>query len=222
MADPISALGATAADTQSGKAKATLAADFDAFLLLLTTQLKHQDPLSPVEPTEFTSQLVQFASVEQQITANENLEKLVGIQNASLASSLIGFVGTDVEAEGAELPLQDKKGKFTYELPTNAKTVLITLTNANGDPVLMKTGKNTAGLQTFEWDGKNTSGVQQPDGSYRISVTAVGFKDETIPTKVKVFGHITGVSVANGTTVSAGDVEIPLDKIVRITEPDEL
>jgi len=221
MTDSINALGGPVAE-QSAKAKSTLAADFDAFLLLLTTQLKHQDPLSPLEPTEFTSQLVQFASVEQQITANENLEKLVGIQNASLASSLIGFVGTDVEAEGTHLPLQDKKGKFTYELPENVKNVVITLTDANGDVVLTKAGKNTAGVQTFEWDGKDGNGVQQPDGAYRISITAVGFKDEAIPTTVKIFGHITGVSVNNGTSLNAGDVEIPLEKIVTITEPDEL
>jgi len=221
MTDSINALGGPAVE-QSAKAKTTLAADFDAFLLLLTTQLKHQDPLSPLEPTEFTNQLVQFASVEQEITANENLEKLVGIQNASLASSLIGFVGTDVEAEGTQLALQDQKGKFTYELPKNAKGVVLTLTNDNGDVVLTKSGENVAGLHTFTWDGKNNSGGQEPDGAYRISVTAVGFDDEAIQTKVNIFGHITGVSVNNGTTLNAGAVEIPLEKIVTITEPDQL
>ena len=79
MADAISSLDTTqaSANGQAGKAKASLAADFDAFLLLLTTQLKNQDPLSPMEPTEFTSQLVQFASVEQQINTNRSLGQLI-------------------------------------------------------------------------------------------------------------------------------------------------
>jgi flagellar basal-body rod modification protein FlgD len=221
MADVVSALAPTGTETQTTKAKSTLAADFDAFLLLLTTQLKHQDPLSPIEPTEFTSQLVQFASVEQQITANENLEKLVGIQNAALASSIIGFVGTDIEAEGSFVPVQDGTAKFTYDLSNNAKTVVISLTDANGKVVLTKTGQNTAGLHEFLWDGKNMSGQQVADGPYHVSVTALGFDDSIVNTNVKIFGHVTGVSMANGTTLNVGGVEIPLDKILTITEADD-
>lgn len=220
MADAINGLGAPVAE-QTTKAKSMLASDFDAFLLLLTTQLKHQDPLSPLEPTEFTSQLVQFASVEQQIASNENLEKLVGIQNAALASSIIGFVGTDVVAEGTQVPLQDHKGTFTYDVSKNAKNVVIMLTNANGDVVLTKAGDRTPGTHTFTWDGKDNNGILQPDGAYRIAITAIGFEDETIPTIVKIQGHVTGVSMVNGTKLMAGDVEIPLEKIVSITEPDE-
>ena len=218
MADAISALGEQA-QGQTAKAKSTLAADFDAFLLLLTTQLKHQDPLSPLEPTEFTSQLVQFASVEQQITANENLEKLIGIQNASLASSIIGFVGTDIEYEGSELPLQNGQGKFTYDLSKNAKNVIITITDSAGTVVLTKAGERTPGLHEIDWDGKDMSGIPVSDGAYRVSVTPIGFDDEPITTNVHVFGHVTGVSLANGTKLDAGDVQIPLEKVISITEP---
>jgi flagellar basal-body rod modification protein FlgD len=220
MADAVNALAASGTETQSTKAKSTLAADFDAFLLLLTTQLKHQDPLSPLEPTEFTSQLVQFASVEQQITANENLEKLVGIQNAALASSIIGFVGTDIEAEGTQVPLQDGTGKFTYELSKNAKNVIITITDTSGKVVLAKAGDNTAGLHEFIWDGKNTSGQPVADGAYNLSVSAIGFEDEAVTTTVHIFGHVTGVSMANGTSLNVGGAEIPLEKIISITEPE--
>ena len=220
MADAVNALAASGTEAQTTKAKSTLAADFDAFLLLLTTQLKHQDPLSPLEPTEFTSQLVQFASVEQQITANENLEKLVGIQNAALASSIIGFVGTDVEAEGSFVPLQDGAAKFTYDLSSNAKTVVISLTDENGKVTLTKTGENTAGLHEFLWDGKDMNGQLATDGPYQVSVTAIGFDDEVVSTNVHVFGHVTGVSMANGTNLNVGGVEIPLEKIISITEPE--
>jgi flagellar basal-body rod modification protein FlgD len=221
MAD-ISALNADAAvaSGQSGKAKTSLAADFDAFLLLLTTQLKNQDPLSPMEPTEFTSQLVQFASVEQQINANENLEKLVGIQNATLAASIIGFVGTDVEADVGDLPLQDSEGKFSYTLDRQAKNVVITISDADGNLVLTKAGELGAGRHEFTWDGKDNDGVLKPDGVYKVSVSPIGFDDEVVTADVTVYAHITGVDMANGTNLDADGVSIPLDKVLTIRNED--
>jgi flagellar basal-body rod modification protein FlgD len=220
MADAISQIGASG-DARTEKAKTSLAADFDAFLLLLTTQLKHQDPLSPLEPTEFTGQLVQFASVEQQIKANENMEKLVSIQNAALASSIISFVGTDVEADGSQVPLQNGQAKFTYTLSKAAKNVVITLTDENGRMVLTKPGERDPGLHTFKWDGKDSNGALLKDGPYRVSVTPIGFDDAPVAATVRVFGHVTGVSMNNGTNLDVGGVTIPLDKIIKITEAED-
>ena len=107
MAVSASALSAPiVAESQSVSDKNTLAGDFDSFLLLLTTQLQNQDPLSPLEPTEFTGQLVQFASVEQQINTNATMEDLLKVQNSSLSATVVGFIGTDIEADGTSVPLQ--------------------------------------------------------------------------------------------------------------------
>jgi flagellar basal-body rod modification protein FlgD len=222
MADPITALDANSgvANGQSSKAKTSLAADFDAFLLLLTTQLKNQDPLSPMEPTEFTSQLVAFASVEQQINANENLEKLVGIQNATLAASIIGFVGTNVEAEGGELPLQNGEGKFSYTLDKQAKNVVITISDSDGNLVFTQAGERAPGRHEFTWDGKDADGIQQPDGAYKVTVSPIGNNDEVVTATVTVYARITGVDMANGTNLDADGVSIPLDKVLTIKDPD--
>jgi len=222
MADPISSLDSTAATAngQSGKAKLSLASDFDAFLLLLTTQLKNQDPLSPMQPTEFTSQLVAFAGVEQQINANDNLEKLVGIQNATLAASIIGFVGTDVEADGGDLPPQDHEGKFSYTLDKQAKNVVITISDSDGNLVFTKAGDRAPGRHEFIWDGKSNDDVLLPDGAYKVSVSPIGNGDEVVTAKVTIFGHITGVDMAKGTNLDAGGVSIPLDKVLTIKDPD--
>jgi|TARA_B100000315_G_scaffold257935_1_gene308460 flagellar basal-body rod modification protein FlgD len=209
-----------AAQTRSQKSGVSLAADLDSFLLLLTTQLKHQDPLSPLEPTEFTGQLVQFASVEQQIATNDHMEQLVNIQNASLASSIIGFVGTDVEAEVNQVPLQDGEANFTYTLSNNAKNVVLTISDDKGNIMLTKAGERTAGDHEFVWDGKNVNGQTVPDGGYHVSVTPIGFTDSPVTAKVKVRGHVTGVNMENGNTmIDAGGVMIPLDKILSIKEP---
>jgi flagellar basal-body rod modification protein FlgD len=221
MLDAISSLDSTAAvaNGKSGKAKTSLAADFDAFLLLLTTQLKNQDPLSPMEPTEFTSQLVAFASVEQQINANENLEKLVGIQNATLAASIIGFVGTDVEADGGGLPLQNNEAKFSYTLDKQAKNVVITISDSDGNLVFTKAGDRAPGRHEFTWDGKSNDGILQPNGAYKLSVSPIGNNDEVVTAKVTIYAHITGIDMANGTNLEAGSITIPLDKILKIRDP---
>ena len=158
MVDTTSIMGSTASVgtaaemSKAQKDKTTLAGDLDAFLLLLTTQLKNQDPLSPLEPTEFTGQLVQFASVEQQISTNKSMEDLLTVQNASLASSVVGFIGTDVNATGLELPLQDGAGEFTYTLTHNAKNTDITILDNKGAVILNAQGSLKAGTHEFKWD----------------------------------------------------------------------
>src|SRR3954470_17819141 len=85
----------TSATSTSAAASAQkqLAGNFDTFLTLLTTQLKNQDPLSPMDSNQFTQQLVQFSQVEQQINANKNLESLVSMSKAQGATSAVGYLG---------------------------------------------------------------------------------------------------------------------------------
>ncbi len=103
-------------------------------------------------------------------------------------------------------------------LSKNSQNTIITLTDQSGKVVLTKAGERTAGSHEFIWDGKDMSGLPVDDGAYNLSVTAIGFEDEPITTKVHVFGHVTGVSMANGTKLDLGGVEIPLEKILTITE----
>jgi len=107
------------AGTQSADDQARLEEDLNQFLTLLVTQLENQDPLDPMDSTEFTSQLVQFASVEQQIKQNTNLEQLVGLQQNNQISSMVNFIDKLVEVEGQSIPLEDGQAEFTYTLPVN-------------------------------------------------------------------------------------------------------
>ena len=94
----------TALDQQSKTAAAQdkLATDFSQFLSLLTTQLQHQDPLSPMDTTEFTNQLVAFTGVEQQINTNQKLDSLVSLQLGNAMGSALGYVGLDVSYISSE------------------------------------------------------------------------------------------------------------------------
>jgi len=219
MVEATSTIGTAAELSKAQKDKTTLAGDLDAFLLLLTTQLKNQDPLSPLEPTEFTGQLVQFASVEQQIATNKSMEDLLTVQNASLASSVVGFIGTDVNASGTEMPLQDGSAQFTYTLAHNAKSTDITILDSKGAVILNAQGSLNAGTHEFKWDGKDNYGNTMVDGAYTINVNPMDFDEQVVSTTINFKAHVTGVNMASGTTMlEAGDVSIPLDKILAIKE----
>ncbi len=84
----VAATNATAAQTS----RASIANNFDTFLLLLTTQLKNQNPLDPLDTNQFTQQLVQFAGVEQQIRTNDSLEALVKLNQSSQLSTAMNYV----------------------------------------------------------------------------------------------------------------------------------
>ena len=91
-------IGSITTDTasQAGSDRTTLAGNFNTFLTLITSQLQNQDPLSPMDSTQFTQQLVQFSAVEQQINGNKKLDQLIGLQSTANAYGAVGFVGTTI------------------------------------------------------------------------------------------------------------------------------
>jgi flagellar basal-body rod modification protein FlgD len=205
--------------SKSEGARFQLAEDLDAFLLLLTTQLKHQDPLSPLEPTEFTNQLVNFANVEQAIATNKHLEDLLALEASNFVSSIVGFIGTQVEANGNVVPLQDGKAEFRYALSDAAKFATLTIADAGGNVVHSAQLENTAGVHSYVWDGKDQNGIQQPNGPYKISVTAASISDDRpVETSVVLKGRVTGVNMQDGTFLDVGGVVVPLEDILTVNE----
>src|SRR5262249_25107311 len=88
----------TTATGNSTDALNKLSSDFNNFLTLLTTQLKNQDPLAPMDSTQFTQQLVAFTGVEQQINSNKKLDQLIALNQGDQMTSAVNFIGTQVEA----------------------------------------------------------------------------------------------------------------------------
>ena len=218
----VEAIG-TGTPTEANKARASLAGDMDAFLLLLVTQLKNQDPLSPLEPTEFTNQLVNFAGVEQQIATNDNIEKLLSVQNAVLASAVIGFVGKEVVADtSGKLPLQNGEATFEYTLGSSASNVVMTISDDEGRILFTKAGETGVGKHEVIWDGKDGKDQTMPDGSYNLAITPLACAGETIEHTIRVKAVITGISLANGETkMDASGVTIPFEKIETITKASD-
>src|SRR3954470_4716770 len=115
----------TSATSTSAAASAqkTLSSNFDTFLSLLTTQLKNQDPLSPMDSNEFTQQLVQFSQVEQQISSNKNLESLIALTKSKTATDAVSYLGKTLTQTDGTAALIGSQAQWTYTLPSNAATV---------------------------------------------------------------------------------------------------
>lgn len=190
----------------SSDSRNKLAKDLNTFLTLLTSQLKHQDPTSPMDSSQFTQQLVQYAQVEQQISQNEKLDKILTANNNTLSAMGVNYIGKYVEAESSSVPLQDGVGRFAYGVASTAKTVGILIKDSTGKVVRGIDGSPAAGVHEYRWDGKDDSGNQLPDGSYSLSVTAIG-DNGTIETYTTAFGRVTGV------TNKDGEVNLIMDKL---------
>ena len=206
----------TVANTAS-TGKATIAKNFDQFLSLLTTQLKTQDPTAPLNTNEFTAQLVQFASVEQQIKSNETLNSLLLSNQTSNATNALGFVGKTVSASGATTYLQNNSAKWSFNAERGG-TATITIKNEAGSIVATKTITVNAGPQDYTWDGKTNTDTTAPAGKYTISVTGKDTNNQSFNIATSISGQVDSVDLTTSpATLMIGSIGIPLDKIKTIS-----
>ena len=212
---------ASSVDTSSkaGVAQAKLDEDLNQFLNLLVTQLKNQDPLDPMDANEFTSQLVQFASVEQQIYQNANLEKLLNVEQSSQIANMVDFIGHTIEASGTSFHLENDSAEFTYEFGTKPNSATISIINSSGLTVYSGDAVNETGQQSFKWDGKNQHETQQPDGTYTAVVTGKDRDGNLMNVTQSVFGRVTGAGAEEGiVSLFMNDIKTGLDKVLSTRE----
>ncbi len=219
MVNSATAASVTADLSKSQGSKQKLAEDLNQFMNLLVTQLQHQDPLDPMDPNEFTTQLVQFASVEQQIQGNANLEDMLKLQQTSLLGTVVGYIGKVVEVSGNQLPLENGSSSAHYEIESKADSTTITVTDSTGKSVFSTTGETDAGRHEFNWNGMDSLNFQLPDGIYTITVSALDGTDDAINVAHTVTGTVTGVSNDDGSAVlSLGDADYAVEKVLAVRD----
>ena len=163
----------TTTNTAATNAGVSLAKNFDTFLKLLTTQLRNQDPTSPMDTKEFTNQLVQFSQVEQQINQNKNLEKLVSLFETQNTNTNVGYIGKEVVVEGNKAALNaGEKVNWMTDIPAGATVVKANIYDSTGKLVKSQNLKADAGRTTVEWDGSTDAGTTAKPGNYTLEVVA--------------------------------------------------
>ena len=207
--------------TNNATGGTTLAEDFDNFLALLTTQLENQDPLSPLDTTEFTNQLTQFAQVEQSINTNGKLDQLLALQSPTQLTNGVSYIGKVVEAPGDVLLLEDGRAKMTYALAESAVRTNITILDERNNLVDVISGNTAAGPHIFNWDGTDANGDPLPDGAYRVLVTPLDAQNKTIESATSTFGKVTGIESDKGKlSLILGPISVDLNDVVSVHEPE--
>jgi flagellar basal-body rod modification protein FlgD len=173
----------------------TLAGNFQTFLTLLTTQLQNQNPLDPLDTNQFTQQLVQFASVEQQLKTNDQLTSLVALQQTAQSTQALGFVGKIAVVDGSTATMVG--GAATWKLGVEKNSnVSITIANSTGQNVFTGNYAVNAGAnQPFTWDGKGNDGTQWPDGKYTITATAADSSGNPVAVSTQIQGVVNSVDL---------------------------
>ncbi len=198
-----------------------LAEDFTQFLTLLTTQLQNQDPLSPMDSTEFTNQLVQFSQVEQSINTNKKLDDLLSLQLGGVSSIALGYVGMDISYVSAEMNYDGSKPvEINYSLPTNASLVKINIYNEQGQVVRTIDSPKTAGAQKITWDGKDNNGNAVDSGTYSLKVDALDKDNKAMKVSTVVSGNVRGIESQNGVVyLLVGERAVSLGSVIQASNP---
>lgn len=198
MTDLVSFIPAAKGGQGSGAAAAStsLADNFDTFLHILTAQIQNQDPLEPLDSSQFTQQLVQFSGVEQQIRANQQLETLISATRSNAGAALSGYLGAEAELSSAGAHYRGDPIKWRYALPQDAASATITVTDGKGKVLFSKAGDLKAGSHDFEWNGElNGGGTADDDQVYYLNVVATDADGATITPSHTLRAVITGVDL---------------------------
>ena len=202
---------ATAAATD----KATIAGNFTQFLQLLTTQLKNQNPLDPLDTNQFTQQLVQFAGVEQQLKSNDQLKSLIDIEKSAQSTQALVYVGNTVAVDGSTAQF-DTAATWNFKTEKDT-TATITITSSTGQTAFTGTYPLKQGDSSFVWDGKGNDGVQWPAGTYTMSATGKDSSGNSVAISTEVQGIVDSVDLtASPPLLSIGGQTYTTDKIKRV------
>ena len=190
----------------------------EQFLELLVAQLKNQDPLSPLEGTDFVTQLAQFSSLEQLINVKQGIDAqtaetaLTGLTSQTgLAASLLD---RSITARGDQLAV-DQDGKAVLALDggrgSAGGTATVRLLDAQGQQVAIREITLTGGIQ------KSNLTFDAPPGSYRYSIEATSITGSSIPVTPLVTGTVSGFHLENGAVIlEIGNIAVPLADLIEV------
>jgi flagellar basal-body rod modification protein FlgD len=212
----VSGINSTPGTSALAGSRATIAENFDTFLQLLTTQLKNQNPLDPLDTNQFTQQLVQFTSVEQQLKTNEFLEAMMTASQGASNAEAVSYVGKVVTASGnkAELVKGQAQWHFAIKQPGD---IIATVRDMDGNVVYTKAGSVAQGESVFTWDGVGSDGRKRPDGSYSITIEARNKDGQLIDVATEMTGEVTGVDFSGSEPVlMVGTARVNLSAVMSV------
>ena len=216
----IASINAVAPAAPKAVASTSLGADFNMFLKLLTTQMQNQDPLDPLDTSQYTSQLVQYSQVEQSIQQTGLLKDVVARLSISDMTQMAGLIGREIEVKGAESGLSASgNATWAWSLPKSASTVAGEIVDKNGKVVatVALDAASTAGRAS--WNGMTSNGARAPVGGYSLRVVAADARGAAIAGTVHGIGTVTEVLAGAGGAlqIGIGGIGVPASSLVRVS-----
>jgi len=211
---PTGAAASVTAATEGTTAEGPkIEANFDTFLALLTAQLKNQDPLKPVDSTDFVAQLAQFSAVEQQVQTNDALTDILGLLGGGDVASLASWLGAEIQAPGPVFFAGSPVDLSTAPTPEATQSSLV-VRNSAGD-IIARQPVN--GLdERISWSGLTDAGGAAPEGLYSFTVESFN-GGAALPTQqatgfskveeVRIDGETPILVLQGGDIVGLGDVQ---------------
>ena len=208
----------TTNNTKTAADSSKFSTDYSTFLNLLTAQIKNQDPLSPMDTTAWTAQLVQYSSVEQQLKANGYLETIASNNTQNSMNAAVGYIGKTVTADQSIASLKDGKTDWQYALSGEASKATLSVTDSSGKVVWSGTAPDLmAGIHDFSWDGKDSSGKALPEGQYQLSIKASNAAGD-VSAAIGVTGVVSSAADVDGTVVlKVGNTSVPLSDVTSVS-----
>ncbi len=206
---------------QTASAGGTSDLDKDAFLRLLTTQLQHQDPLNPMENSEFVAQLAQFSSLEQLQGLSSGMESLYMVNMSINNAALTGLIGKDVVATGDAFHYAGEGDEVVhFDSAAAATSVTVTITNSDGVVVASKEiGAIADGEGSWTWNGKDQNGTVCPEGDYTFTVEATDANGDAVEVTELMVGRIDGMDLSSGSPMlTIEGVPVELASVLSLEE----
>lgn len=208
----------TGTKTASPQAEAVLSSDFETFIKMLTTQAKYQDPLEPLDSSEYAAQLAQFSMVEQQVLSNDLLAALANQLGSSTMGQMAGWIG--MEARTTEPVLFDTEPITVLpEPPDGTQKMELVVYDVNGREV--DRGALPVSSDPVLWAGVKQSGSPLPSGRYRFEIESTGKGgDPLATTQAGTYARIIEVQNlgSEARVVFAGGTEAPAASITALRE----
>lgn len=194
----------------------------DVFLRLLTTQLKHQDPLEPMDGTEFVTQLAQFTQLEQTTSMNERLKELVAGNTALNQYGVANLIGKEVKVAGGAVSLAEGGSpELSYRLEGDAAEVTIQVSDGEGKIVRsLQAGQQASGMQSLHWDGRDQNGNALPAGAYQFEVAARDVEGGPVLSQQFSQGTVSRVLYEGGLSyLTVNGEKVPAANVVSVSHP---
>lgn len=191
---------ASAANGSLGTAatNSVLSSDFEVFLQMLTAQAEYQDPLEPIDSSEYAAQLAQFSMVEQQVMTNDLMQEMLVALGANDMAGAANWIGMEALVQGP-VQFQGSSISISPNPPVAADEVTLIVTNAQGTEVARRSLPVSA--ETYEWDGLDANGTALPHGEYTFQIESAANGATLLTEPALAYNRVTEARVDNGTTL---------------------